>query len=104
MILSRLEQLQKFLDEDPADPFNWYALALEYQKTDINKALAIYEKLLTDNPKYVPTYYQAANLYQLNAETKKAINTYEVGIKQAQQQNDRKAAGELQSALDELMS
>ena len=103
MILSRLEQLQKFLDEDPDDPFNWYALALEYQKTDRLKALDIYEKLLKDNPTYIPTYYQAADLYQVNGKTKVAIETYEVGIKQALLQNDRKAAGELQSALDELM-
>lgn len=103
MKLSRLEQLQKFLDEDLTDPFNWYALALEYQKTDKMKALGIYEKLLHTNPKYIPTYYQAANLYQQTAETKKAIDTFEAGIKQALLQNDRKAAGELQSALDELI-
>lgn len=102
MILSRLEQLQKFLDEDPSDPFNWYALALEYQKTDFRKALPIYEKLLSEFGQYIPTYYQAGNLYQENGEIEKAILTYESGIKQAQLQNDLKSAGELQSALDEL--
>lgn len=102
MILSRLEQLQKFLDEDPSDPFNWYALALEYQKTDFSKALLIYEKLLSEFGQYIPTYYQAGNLYQENGQIEKAILTYESGIKQAQLQNDSKSAGELQSALDEL--
>jgi lipoprotein NlpI len=37
--MTRLEQLHQFLQEDPADPFNLYALAIEYQKTDIPHAL-----------------------------------------------------------------
>jgi tetratricopeptide (TPR) repeat protein len=99
----RLEQLQKFLEEDPADPFNWYALALEYQKSDLDRALALYEKLLQDFEGYIPTYYHAAHLYQQLGEVEKAIKVFEKGITEAQKQNDLKAAKELQSALNELL-
>ena len=103
MISDRLEELQKFLDEDPTDPFNWYALALEYQKSDQKKAVLLYEKLLADFVAYVPAYYQAAHLYQQMGEKEKSIDVFEKGILQARKQNDFKAAKELQSALDELL-
>jgi len=103
MISGRLGQLQKFLDEDPSDPFNWYALALEYQKSDQKKALALYEKLLADFEVYIPTYYQAAHLYQQMGEKERSIDVFEKGILQARKQNDFKAAKELRSALDELL-
>jgi len=103
MISGRIEQLQKFLDEDPSDPFNWYALALEYQKSDPDKALTLYEKLLADFEGYIPTYYHAAHLYQQLGKMEKAIHAFEKGIGEARKQNDLKAAKELRSALDEIL-
>ncbi|HEX5172428.1 MAG TPA: tetratricopeptide repeat protein [Cyclobacteriaceae bacterium] len=103
MISGRLKQLQKFLDEDPADPFNWYALALEYLKSDQKKALTLFEKLLADFDQYLPTYYQAALLYIQLEESRKAVNVFEKGIALARDQNNLKAANELRSALDELL-
>lgn len=99
----RIEQLQKFLDEDPSDPFNWYALALEFLKSDPQKAQALFEKLLTDFEQYIPTYYPAGHLYLELGESEKAVEVFEKGIALAREQNDLKTAKELKSALDELM-
>jgi tetratricopeptide (TPR) repeat protein len=103
MISARLEALQKFLEEDPTDPFNWYALALEYAKSDKEKALVLFDKLLADFDHYIPTYYHAAHLYMQLGETEKAVAIFEKGIARASMQNDLKAAKELKSALDELL-
>jgi tetratricopeptide (TPR) repeat protein len=103
MISLRLEALQKFLEEDPTDPFNWYALALEYAKSDREKALILFEKLLADFDQYIPTYYHAAHLYLQLGQTEKAIQTFQQGIAKAGMQNDLKAVKEMKSALDELM-
>lgn len=98
-----LNQLLKFYDEDPNDPFNIYGLALEYLKTDINKSRDLFDLLLAKHADYVPTYYHAAKLYQELNDRAKAIHIYNEGIGQAKKFNDQKALRELQSAYDELM-
>jgi tetratricopeptide (TPR) repeat protein len=98
----RIAQLQRFFDEDPDDPFNLYALALEHQKDDRRKALEIFETLLEKHATYLPTYYHAAKLYQELNDREKAISVYERGIVLAKDLSDRKTMRELRSALDEL--
>jgi len=56
---NRISMLEKFMLEEPADPFPVYALALEYQVTEKNKAQELFERLLRDHPDYLPTYYLA---------------------------------------------
>lgn len=101
--MSRLEQLLKFLEEDPDDPFNIYALALEYQKLDPEKALVLFNLLLEEHANYVPTYYHLGKLYEETGERDKAITVFEKGVEKARIQNEFKALRELRSALDELI-
>ena len=99
----RLKTLLKFYEEDPNDSFNLYGLALEYQKTDLNKSDALFEKLLKEFPNYTPSYYHAAKLKVELNQTEAALSIYKKGIEIAQQQNEKKAEQELRSAYDELM-
>jgi tetratricopeptide (TPR) repeat protein len=99
---TRLDTLLQFYKDDPNDPFNIYALAIEYQKSDLGKSLEYFTLLLNSHPNYVPTYYHAAKLLQENGQVEKAIVVYEKGIAIAKSQNDTKAARELKSAYDEL--
>lgn len=100
---TRLETLLKFYEEDPNDPFNLYGLALEYQKTDLNKSDKLFSKLLEDFPQYIPSYYHAAKLKVELKQPESALIIYKKGIEVAQQQNEKKAGQELRSAYDELM-
>jgi len=100
--MNRLEQLTQFLQEDPDDPFNIYALALEYQKTDLPQARAMFDLLLDKHPSYIPAYYHAGNLYITLERIDDAIRIFENGIAEAKKQNATKALRELQSAYDEL--
>src|SRR6476620_9905979 len=99
---SRLHQLEQYYKDDPNDPFNIYALALEFQKTDTSKTLHYFNILLAEHPSYVPVYYHAGKLYHDLGEKNKAISIFESGIRQAQLSNDMKALRELRSALDEI--
>lgn len=103
MPTQRIEQLQRFHDEDPDDPFNIYALALEYMKIDVSKATAFFDKLLTSHKEYLPTYYHAAKFFQDCGMTGKATEIFERGIALANKLNDQKARRELKSAYDEML-
>jgi tetratricopeptide (TPR) repeat protein len=96
--MNRLEQLHRFLEEDPNDPFNTYALALEYQKTDTTKALTLFTALINTHPDYVPTYYHLGKLYADLHQKEDALNTFKAGIEKAKQVNDAKALRELSAA------
>lgn len=100
---SRLDQLKKFLEEDPNDPFTLYAIATEYRKEQPGKAKVYFEKLLKEHPDYLPTYYHAALLYQEMDQTEKAKTLFETGISLAQKQENQLALRELQNAYNELL-
>ncbi|MPR36762.1 tetratricopeptide repeat protein [Salmonirosea aquatica] len=90
-----LEKLLVFYEEDPRDPFNLYALALEYQKHDASVASEHFERLLSDFPDYLPTYYHAAQFFILIGEIDKARIIFEKGIQIAAEQKNTKAQQEL---------
>jgi Tfp pilus assembly protein PilF len=102
----RLALLHEFYDEDPSDPFNAYALALEYLTIDDDKAKFYFDELLTKHPTYLPTYYHAAAFFVATEQIERAEFVYQNGINLAQNQQNTKAFQELQRAyqmfLDEL--
>ena len=106
--MSRLEKLLNFIKDEPGDPFLKYALATEYLRlNEINKALAYYEDLVSNNPDYTGTYYHLGKLYESLGRKEEAINTYETGMAIARKQQDNHSFAELQavhrlaSGLDE---
>ena len=99
---SRIEQLTQFALEDPTDAFNWYALALEYKKTDVGKSIEIFNRLLTDHSEYVPTYYHLGKLYQEVGRNEEAHQVFQQGVEEAKKQRDHKALHELLAAIQEL--
>lgn len=103
MPTQRIEQLQQFYNADPADPFNAYALALEYLNHDRERSRELFEKLLSEHKNYLPTYYHAAKFFQESGDTTRAAEIYEAGIDLAKTLNDQKALRELRSAYDEMM-
>src|SRR5687768_13563183 len=101
-MLDRIKLLEGFIKEDPSDPFNYYALGLEYAKKDENKALEIFKQLITDRGDYLPTYYQLAKLYEHAGQKESALITYHEGILIAKQQKDFKTQQELAAGLEQL--
>lgn len=102
MSTTRLSELIQYYKDEPNDPFNVYALALEYLKSDLNKSREFFNILLTRHEDYVPAYYHAAKLFADVAQKDIAIRTLEKGIEIARKHNEAKAARELRSFLDEL--
>ena len=98
--MSRLQQLQQMLLDEPDDSFLNYALALEFAKEDnLPQAISIIEKVIQHNENYLGAYYQLGKLYEQQNLSEKAISIYRKGIAIAQAQNNKKAQGELSEAL-----
>lgn len=102
MSASRLSELIQYYKDEPNDPFNAYALALEYLKSDPTKSRELFDILLTRHEDYVPVYYHAAKLFADMAEKNTAIHILKKGIEIAGKHKDAKASRELRSFLDEL--
>ena len=99
---SRIEVLKQFVVDEPENPFNKYALGVEYLSLDINQALKWLNDVLDAHPDYLPVYYQSANLYWELGDVDKAESLFQLGIELATKENDQKTLRELQSAYQNL--
>ncbi len=94
--MTRLEQLNLFLEENPGDPFLLFALAKEWEKSnELLNAIAIYEKLVEEHPRYIGAYYHFGNLLSEIGQKEKAIKVFDKGIVIANDLKDYHALGEL---------
>src|SRR5580704_3630042 len=100
---NRLKMLEKFMEEEPDDPFPVYALALEHLPVDQQKAKQLFDRLLDQHPDYIPTYYHAGNLYWTEGNPEKAIRILEKGITISRTAGDTKTTQEIQGLLDTLL-
>ncbi len=99
----RLKQLIAMAEQDPADPFLMFALALEYQKVDDkNKADQLYQKLMAMHPGYAGSYYHAAKLKMEIADYSSAKIIAEAGLKREEVQQHARTFRELSTLLAEI--
>lgn len=96
--MNRLEILIQFYEEDPKDPFNLYALATEYLKSNPEKTKELFDELLLNFSDYLPTYYHSAALNFELGNHELADSIYQRGITLAFSQKNEKAHKELQGA------
>lgn len=102
MNAERIKMLEQFLKEDSSDPFSIYALALEYQHQNIEKAEALFNILLDQHPNYLPTYYIAGGFFADQSKPERALEILRKGLVLARTQKDPGSARELQAAIQNL--
>jgi tetratricopeptide (TPR) repeat protein len=95
MQAQRIKFLQDEIENFPEDPFNFYALAMEYRSSGNPDAAGLFEKLLQDFPNYLPTYYQAATYFFEAEQYARAETVFQAGIALAGTQGNEKALKEL---------
>lgn len=101
--LDRLELLKEFAKEEPENPFNWYALAIEYLSIEPNESEKYFNKLLNSFEAYLPTYYTAASFFSEQQNLEKAKETFEKGITLAQEKQEFKTLQELKNAYQNFL-
>ncbi len=99
--MTRIEQLNQFIADDPMDEFPRYALALEYLNIDLQRAKKEFDELLSRFPEYLPTYYPAAHLLIELGSTSEAEQVFLKGLDLAKQQGNRKTEMELRTAYNQ---
>ncbi len=101
--MNRRQQIEAMLEQDGTDSFLRYALALEWaSEGQPNQAMAEFNKLLTQDPGYIPAYLQAGQLLAKAGQGDAARILLEKGIHVARQGNDDHAAEEMAAILASL--
>lgn len=99
LLMDRIEILQEMIEEKPNDPFNFYALAIEFTKLEKHdQALEKFQFLTSQFPEYVATYYHYAQTLEKVNQQQKALEIYNLGMKVAQDSGDQHALSELKNA------
>ena len=97
--IKRIKELQKLLEKNPLDPFLVHAMTLEFLGENNAFCLARLRKLLTEFPDYLPTYYQAAQLFADCGYVEEDRATYELGIEKTAFSKNTKALEEIRNAF-----
>lgn len=98
--MSRLDQLRKMLAGDPDDPFLRFALAMEHVKLgQHDDALAQFDQVIELDRKYVPAYFQKANVLVSLGRHDDARQVFTEALEVAEQAGDKHAAAEIRDAL-----
>lgn len=102
--MSRIKQLEEFLEKEPHDSFLNYALAIEYiGQENYAKAKTIFKDLVERDPDYTATYYHLGKLYQREKNLKKAEEVYQEGIRLTRLKREQHKLAELQTALNNML-
>ena len=101
--LERIKLLKGYCVEEPQNPFNYYALALEFREFDKVEAGKLFDFVVLNFPNYLPVYFPAAQFFFENEELQKAKNRFEAGIELAHSLQDEKAKKELSNAYQNFL-
>ena len=101
---TRLDQLLKFKDQRPDDPFVQYAVGLELKQAGrLEESEQQFRLVVAKFPKYVPTFLHYGQLLEELENFGEAKVIYEQGIACAQTSGDGHAEKELRGALMNLL-
>ena len=100
---NRLETLKTMLDQNPADKFARYGLAMELANSgNLEGAVREYRALLQNDESYAAAYYHGGQALEKLGRVEEARAMYEKGIDVTTRSGDLKTRSELQAAADLL--
>jgi Tfp pilus assembly protein PilF len=103
MATTRLEILLSMVEQNPADSFSRYGLAMEYVKSgDLITALDHFMQLLNHNPNYAAAYFHGGQALEKLGRIDEAKGLYRRGIEVTSGTGDDHTRSELQAALSML--
>ncbi|MCC9604641.1 tetratricopeptide repeat protein [Blastopirellula sp. JC732] len=98
--MSRREQIEALLADDPNDAFLLYGLAMEYRKEGAyDEALTRFDQLIQQSPPYVAAFFMAGQMLAEAGRVNDARTWLRNGIEEAQRQGNGHAASEMSELL-----
>ncbi|MFT5424892.1 MAG: tetratricopeptide (TPR) repeat protein [Phycisphaerales bacterium] len=98
-----VEQLEKLLSLDPADPFVLYGLAQAHAKEGRHgEAVGFYDRCLAEDPHYCYAYYHKARSQEAVSEFANAAATLEAGLEVANAVGEAQAISEIGQFLESI--
>ena len=99
----RLEILKSLVEQDPANAFTRYGLAMEYVNAgELETAVQEFTALLEHNPNYAAGYFHGGQTLERLGRIEEAKALYSQGIAITTKTGDGHTRSELQGALDLL--
>jgi tetratricopeptide (TPR) repeat protein len=100
---SRLDTLKSLVEQDPANAFTRYGLAMEYVNSgQLEPAITEFDALLEHNPNYAAGYFHGGQTLEKLGRIDAAKALYMRGIEVTTKTGDGHTRSELQGALDML--
>jgi Tfp pilus assembly protein PilF len=98
---TRLEILKSIVEQNPADSFARYGLAMEYRNAgDLAAAVAEFRAVLAAHPDYSAAYYHGGQTLAHLGLAAEARELYRRGIEATTRKGDLHTRDEIQAALD----
>jgi predicted Zn-dependent protease len=102
-IMDKIAMLTQILEQNPADAFARYGLAMEHaNQGQTEPALTEFDRLLSTHPDYTAGYFMAAQTLVKAGRTDEAKARLEQGIASAQRTGNHHALSEMEALLMEL--
>jgi tetratricopeptide (TPR) repeat protein len=100
LIMTRREQIEAMLKDDPEDEFLRYSLAMELEKEgDDEESLSRLQGLMQSSPPYVPAFHMAGQFLLKLGRHDEAKTALRAGIETAHAQGRQHDAGEMAELL-----
>ena len=101
--MDKLALLTQILQQNPADAFARYGLAMELvSQSRIEEALAEFSGCIADNPDYVPAYQMSAQTMAAHGDAEAALTRLHEGIAAANRTGNQHALAEMEALREEL--
>jgi len=101
--MDRITLLTQVLEQNPADSFARYGLAMaQLAGGNVEAALIEFATLIQHNPDYVPAYQMSAQTLAKHGRTDEALKRLHSGIAAAERTGNQHAAAEMQALQDDL--
>jgi len=101
--MDKIASLKEILEQDPANAFARYGLAMELAgRGDTAAALAEFDRLRADHPDYTAGYFMAAQTLARAGRDADAKQRLTDGIACARRTGNQHALSEMQGMLDEM--
>jgi tetratricopeptide (TPR) repeat protein len=101
--MDRVAILRQMVEQNPADSFARYGLAMEYGNAgELEEALAQYRAITATTPNYHAAYFHGGRLLERLGRVEEAKQFYLQGIEVTTRLGEGHAREELQAALDQL--